>query len=154
MASKTRRRRKQSGGGSFHCYTQRRPCTDQPILTQEYTVKEPIITLPPGIQYPALLIMFDNDVPAYSKPGYLHWLRIYDSKNSYRDIMPYAKPTPPPGTGRQNSQGIWFHEYIFQLYQNITHPIPTIQTRGKFNIHALKNTLGTPISEDKFRVNA
>lgn len=154
MPSKTRRRRKQRAGGTFHCYTQSRPCTDPPILTKAYTAKEPGIKLPPNLQYPALLVMYDNDVPLSSKPGYLHWLRLYASEAKYTDIMTYVKPTPPPGTGRQNSQGIWFHEYIFQLYQNVTRRLPSINRRANFDINALKNSLGTPIVEDKFRVNA
>ena len=160
MVSKTRRakKHKQTGGGTLHCYTQTLPCTDAPILTRQQTAIQPHITLPNTIQYPALLVMFDNDVPSVSKPGYRHWLRVYTAPTEYTDIVPYAPPTPPPKTGRKNSQGVWFHEYIFQLYSQVkTSAIPQFSQRATFNIANLKKRLAItnpPLVEDKFRVNA
>ena len=155
--NKTRRAKKQRAGGSLHCYTRTQPCPDAPILTREQTATQPHITLPSSIQYPAVLVMFDNDVPPASKPGYLHWLRVYNAPNEYTDIVPYAPPTPPPESGRKNSQGIWFHEYIFQLYSQVKTPIPQVSQRPAFNITNFKKKLAitsAPIAEDNFRVNA
>lgn len=157
MVSKTRRAKKQRAGGSLHCYTRAQPCLDAPILTRQQTATEPYVTLSPDVQYPALLIMFDNDVPPASKPGYLHWLRVYTAPNEYTDIVPYTPPTPPPESGRKNAQGVWFHEYIFQLYSQISTVIQQAPQRAKFNIENFKKRLAitsAPIAEDKFRVNA
>lgn len=120
-----------------------------PILSSSQTRTEPHISLSNVQSYPVLLVMFDPDAPSANN-SYLHWLRLYKSSIDYTDIIPYMPPSPPPKTGRQNNSGKWFHEYIFQLYQNPI--IPSVsKSRSHFNSHQY---FGHRIAEDKFRVTS
>lgn len=120
-----------------------------PILSSSQTRTEPHISLSNVQSYPVLLVMFDPDAPSANN-SYLHWLRLYKSSIDYTDIIPYMPPSPPPKTGRQNNSGKWFHEYIFQLYQNPI--VPSVsKSRSDFNSYQY---FGHRIAEDKFRVTS
>jgi phosphatidylethanolamine-binding protein (PEBP) family uncharacterized protein len=99
--------------------------------------------------------MYDPDVPTQSKPAWLHWIRIYTSKGSYHDIVPYQKPSPPPKTGIINEDGNRFHRYIFSLYnipnQSKITPLP----RSNFDVTVFLskyNIPDIPIIKETIRV--
>ena len=89
---------------------------NQKRFSMEETREKPLLSdIPDDGCY--TLLMIDPDAgkttPNAPRSGmyYLHWLVVNISAGdveSGKQIVPYQKPTPPPGTGQ--------HEYIFQLY--------------------------------------
>jgi hypothetical protein len=81
-----------------------------PLLEAAALSQQPAVTLPAGGPY--TLIAWDPDAPQAS---WLHWLVVnipggsaYASGLQGSTAMPWAPPTPPPGTGT--------HRYIFGLF--------------------------------------
>jgi len=113
--------------------------------TQKATSVQPNINLYP-IRY-STLIMYDPDAII---PPYLHFLVINIKNgdiNSGDVIVPYAGPTPPPGTGT--------HRYIFeQLEQQSPFTFATPE-RAKFDIKNFKAQNNLALKATKmFRVTA
>jgi hypothetical protein len=81
-----------------------------PLLEAAALSQQPAVTLPAGGPY--TLIAWDPDAPQAS---WLHWLVVnipgggaYVSGPQGSTLVPWAPPTPPPGTGT--------HRYIFGLF--------------------------------------
>jgi phosphatidylethanolamine-binding protein (PEBP) family uncharacterized protein len=84
----------------------------------------------PGKYY--TIMMIDMNAPAGI---YLHWLviNIKDPQNIKKAIMPYIKPSPPPGTGT--------HHYFVQLYeQNGPIILKSLIFRVEFSVRQFVNT--------------
>ena len=121
---------------------------DNNIMSARNTSNQPTISLLPLKL--STLVMYDPD--SSTPPAWLHYLVINISNGDISNgdiIIPYAGPSPPPGTGP--------HHYIFeQLAQ--TSPINTsIQDRSSFDINQFKqqNNLFSRTREKKqFIVNA
>jgi phosphatidylethanolamine-binding protein (PEBP) family uncharacterized protein len=83
----------------------------EPLFKKENTIPQPSIKLEaasPGLK---TLICTDPDAPGGAAP-WLHWLIVNwkgDSEpNPEEIVMPWAPPTPPPGSGE--------HRYQFRVY--------------------------------------
>jgi phosphatidylethanolamine-binding protein (PEBP) family uncharacterized protein len=88
--------------------------------------------------------MFDPDAPSPSSPtcrSWLHWLLVDASAAANsppsppspphgRDLVPFAPPTPPPGSGT--------HRYIIRIYQQPSLPMPAAapHSRCGFDVDA------------------
>ncbi len=65
----------------------------------------------PPLEHPYTLLVWDPDAPRPNAP-YLHWLVMNiggSTETTGTTIVPWAPPTPPPGTGE--------HRYIFGLFE-------------------------------------
>ena len=79
-------------------------------LSQTTTSHRPTVVLRPSQRF-YTLAMWDPDAPGAS-PSWLHWLVVnipYGNVEEGNILVPYAPPTPPPGTG--------VHRYYFTLYE-------------------------------------
>jgi phosphatidylethanolamine-binding protein (PEBP) family uncharacterized protein len=145
-------KKKVKGGGSVSiCYSV--GCNLQ-THTVESSSKQPTIQFDKSIQFPVLILMYDPDAPAKS---WIHWIAKYNSPNDLITFLDYQGPNPPSNTGRQNSSKKYYHEYIFNIYQNFNHSVDSIPTvRGNFSINKFFNSnkiVNIPLFESKsFRV--
>jgi phosphatidylethanolamine-binding protein (PEBP) family uncharacterized protein len=93
------------------------------------------------------LIMYDPDAIV---PPYLHFLVINIKNgdiNSGDVIVPYAGPTPPPGTG--------VHRYIFEQLEQQSPFTYATPERAKFDIQKFKAQNNLAVKATKmFHVNA
>ena len=81
------------------------------------------------------LLAHDPDATA---PSWIHWLVINSNgknTNSGQEVMSWAPPSPPPGTGE--------HRYMFTLYSH-TYPIhmATPSQRGNFDVAEFEKIYG------------
>jgi hypothetical protein len=100
------RKYKKRGGSSMEIVYPTFSANNQEV-SEKNSSSTPIIKLYP-LHYSAL-IMYDPDAPDSKPLSYLHYLVINIKNGDIRSgdvIVPYAGPTPPPGTGS--------HRYIFE----------------------------------------
>lgn len=85
------------------------------LLTQNTTIKKPIIHIPEG----HYVVLYDMDAP---NPSFIHWI-----VNSKKEYLPYYPPSPPSGT----------HRYIFRLVKGAPSFSITNENRSGQNINEL-----------------
>jgi phosphatidylethanolamine-binding protein (PEBP) family uncharacterized protein len=73
---------------------------------------------------PLLLMCTDPDAPAGT---WLHWL-VANPHRSPEDIVPWAPPTPPKGSG--------IHRYQFRLYEMTGPAPPALNSRAAFPLES------------------
>jgi hypothetical protein len=92
-----------------------------PLLEAAALSQQPAVTLPAGGPY--TLIAWDPDAPQAS---WLHWLVVNipgaASPAAGSTVVPWAPPTPPPGTGT--------HRYIFGLFLQGSQPLDSAALAG------------------------
>lgn len=125
-------------------------------LTKEETSSPPKITLNINSSDTYVLVMYDPDAPNQSP--YLHWIKtgITSTNKNGIDIVEYYGPSPPPNTGRLNTEtGKRYHEYIFILIKNINKNknIASFQERINFDIdNFIRMYGGQEVAKVSFRV--
>jgi hypothetical protein len=96
-----------------------------PLLSRGLVAAKPTVKILSPAN-PLLLICTDPDAPAGT---WLHWL-VANPHRSPEDIVPWAPPTPPKGSG--------VHRYQFRLYEMPgSGPLPPApKTRGAFPLES------------------
>lgn len=125
-------------------------------LTKEETSSPPKITININLSATYTLVMYDPDAP--HQPSYLHWIKtdITSINKNGIDIVEYSGPSPPPNTGRLNTEtGKKYHEYIFILIKHINKNknIVPPQERTNFKINDfIRMYEGEEVARVLFRV--
>lgn len=141
------RKYKKRGGSSMEIRYPTFNANNQEV-SEQYTSSVPNIKLYP-LHY-STLIMYDPDAPDSSPSSYLHYLVINIKNGDIKSgdmILPYAGPTPPPGTGT--------HRYIFeQLEQSSPFRIAQPE-RAKFDLTNFKKQNNLALKATKmYRITA
>ncbi len=167
------RRAEQKGGAEFlQVVYGQTPVQNGQLLQKSQTQSAPTLpNLPSLLQpnTPYLLVLYDPDVPAQAKPGYLHWLikditqenpngvevvphrskgatgKVASSTSSARGLVPYQGPNPPPGSGT--------HRYIFTVAEQ-RGDVSAPQGRAHFNGPAFLQGHGPVLADTYFRIEA
>jgi phosphatidylethanolamine-binding protein (PEBP) family uncharacterized protein len=123
---RTRKYKKKGGGGMeivYPTFTVSNNKTDVSSTSMVPNIKLNPLRL-------STLIMYDPDAII---PSWIHYLviNIPNGDISKGDVvLPYAGPTPPPGTG--------VHHYIFEQLEQSSPYTTSIQNRGSFDISSFK----------------
>jgi phosphatidylethanolamine-binding protein (PEBP) family uncharacterized protein len=101
-----------------------------------------------------VIIMYDTFTMNGIKSQFIHWV-LSTEKNGKgkqekeKEILPYYKPTPPPGSGR--------HTYTFALYHHENENMPLFSERS-ISLEKALGLLGiqerNPIASVSFFINA
>lgn len=114
ICSRRSRRRRQTGGNPSGVLEVSWPggstatAAPGPLLSRGITTAKPVVSIHSPKSSFKLLICIDPDVPGPNNP-WLHWLITYPGQQQPEELVPWAPPTPPKGSG--------IHRYQFRLYE-------------------------------------
>lgn len=108
-----------------------------PLLSRGLVVAQPVVKILPPSGNPLLLVCSDPDAPAGI---WLHWL-VANPGRSPEDIVPWAPPTPPKGSG--------IHRYQFRLYEISGLPPPAPKSRAAFPLESFVVEHGLKLLDEK-----
>jgi hypothetical protein len=126
--SRRSRRRQQRGGNPSGVLEVSWPggaatAAPGPLLSRGLVAAPPSVKILSPSPNPLLLVCTDPDAPSPNNP-WLHWLRRLS--RGQEDIVPWAPPTPPAGSG--------IHRYQFRLFEapGLLPPLKPPATRAAF----------------------
>jgi phosphatidylethanolamine-binding protein (PEBP) family uncharacterized protein len=114
-----------------------------PMLSRGIVAAKPAVKILSPSTNPLLLVCTDPDAPAGT---WLHWL-LLNPHSSPEDIVPWAPPTPPKGSG--------VHRYQFRLYEMSGPAPPAPKSRAAFPLESFVVKHGLKLLDEKeIRISA